>query len=418
MDSATTNLDYDLTVPIRNVFNEYYPAECSRKTKIAFIAKAKNGEFIGSQAPYGYRKSPLDKHILELDEEIAPIVRWIFETIAYKGIGFNKVARMLREKKVPTPGAHQAKVANRPYLKDPYDWNLVTVFTMVRNPTYLGHMISGRRRKPSFKSKRMVKMPEEDWIVVENKFPAIVDQQLWEDTQKAISSRKYDTKSGVDNIFAGLIKCEKCGYALGISTGKDKNPYYTCNQYRKKGPQCCSSHYILFRDVYQSVLKDLQSTMASVQDNKQEFVETVLKRSENIRGDRRNSAEKEITLLETRIEQLNARFEQLYEDRLGGILSDQKFKELSAKCEIEEEQLKERLERLHSEVSERGATQDGVEGFVQRIEQFESVETLNRELLNRLVDSIVIGDRFKENGKAKQTITINYRFAKNVPITA
>ena len=226
----------------------------------------------------------------------------------------------------------------------------------------------------------------------------------------------------VDNsIFTYRLKPRDiavyCCICMHINTGTGV-AYYTCNQYRKKGPKCCSSHYILFRDVYQAVLHDLQRTMKSIQDNRQSFVATVLKRSEDICDNRKECAEKEAANLEIRIQQLNARFEQLYEDRLGGILSDQKFKELSAKCEIEEEQLKERLEQVQEELAKQGATQDGVEGFIQRIEQFESVETLNRELLNRLVDSIVVGDRFKENGETKQTITIHYRFARNVPITA
>ena len=137
VDSADGNLDYDLMVPIKNVFNEFYPADCSRKTRQAFIAKAQSGEFIGSQAPYGYKKSKNDKHILEIDEVTAPTVTWIFEMAAYHGYGYNKIARVLTDRKIITPAAYQAQQAGREYDKDPYEWNLATIYKMFENATYL-----------------------------------------------------------------------------------------------------------------------------------------------------------------------------------------------------------------------------------------------------------------------------------------
>ena len=236
VDSIKTNVDYDLTIPIKNVFNEYYPADCSRKTRMAFITKASHGEFIGSQAPYGYKKSEEDKHVLEIDEVTAPTVVWMFQAAAYQGYGFEKIARILRDKKVITPAAYQAKRANRPYDKDPYEWNFVTVYRMFENQTYLGHLVSGKRRKASFKSKRVVNKPEDEWIVVENMFPALIDRQLWDDAHSALKRRKRDTKSGFDNIFSGLLKCDQCGCALGIASSPSRNVYYMCNKYKKKGP--------------------------------------------------------------------------------------------------------------------------------------------------------------------------------------
>ena len=224
-------------IPIKNVFNEFYPADCSHKVKQAFVSKAKNGEFIGSQAAYGLKKCESDKHMLEFDEETAPIVRWMFEMAAYHGYGYNKIARALTQQKVITPAAYQAQKAGREYNKDPYEWNLVTVYRMMENQTYLGHLVSGKRRKLSYKSKKIVRQDESEWIVVKNQFPALISEQLWEDAHKALGSRKRESKSGTENIFAGLIKCEKCGYALGICNASDRDNYADSAYVGKKLPQ-------------------------------------------------------------------------------------------------------------------------------------------------------------------------------------
>lgn len=138
VDTVRENTDLDFMLPLKNIFNQYYPADCSRKTRQAFITKAKRGEFIGSQAPYGYKKSANDKHILEIDEVTAPTVKWIFEVIAYHGYGYNKVARVLSEKRVITPAAYQAQRGGHNYEKNPYDWNLATIVKMLENTAYQG----------------------------------------------------------------------------------------------------------------------------------------------------------------------------------------------------------------------------------------------------------------------------------------
>lgn len=410
VDSIKTNVDYDLTIPIKNVFNEYYPADCSRKTRMAFITKASHGEFIGSQAPYGYRKSQADKHVLEIDEVTAPTVVWMFQVAAYQGYGYEKIARVLKEKQVITPAAYQAKRANRPYNKDPYEWNFVTVYRMFENQTYLGHLVSGKRRKASFKSKRIVKKPEDEWIVVKDMFPALIDQQLWDDAHTSLKRRKRDTQTGFDNIFAGLLKCDKCGYALGLASANHRDAYYMCNKYKKKGPTYCSSHYILYHELYDTVLSDLRDTLQTIQSDRQTFMETVLRKVEEASGSEQKGIEQEIQSLEERISVLDKRYDQLYEDRLSGLISNQKFKELSGKCEAEQTSLSERLEILQRQIESQGVGESEIEGFVRLAEMHEAPTKLDRELLNRLIDSIEIGDRIKDPAGNRQSITVNYKF--------
>lgn len=414
VDSEKGNLDYDLMIPIKNVFNEYYPADCSRKTRQAFVSKAKNGEFIGSHAPYGYKKSARDKHVLEIDEFTAPTVRWIFRMAAYNGYGYNKIARVLTEKRIITPAAYQAQQAGREYVKDPYDWNLTTVFKMFENETYLGNLISGKRRKASFKSKKIIRQDEDKWIVVRGIFPQLIPDELWRDAHEKLGSRKRESSSGFDNIFAGLLKCADCGYALGIANASYRDNYFTCNTYRKKGPDRCSSHYIRYDELYDAVLEDIQLVLASVHNNKEEFVKRVFEKLNNGSDAEAKGAEQELETLEARNAELDRKFDLLYNDRLNGILSEKKFKELSEKCESEQERIQSRIDELRKRVSGSKDSELNVERFAEIAMRYENVETLDRELLNRLVHSIEVGERSKGENGAEQKITIRYRFVGEI----
>ena len=410
VDTDRGDTDYDLMLPIKNVFNEYYPADCSKKTKQAFITKAMNGEYIGSFAVYGLLKSQADKHTLEINPEVSPNVIWMFEMAANHGYGYNKIASVLREHKILTPAAYRAQLLKRPYDKDPYDWNLTSVYKILNDKTYLGYLISGRRRKASFKSKRIIRQEEEDWIMLPGIVPQLISQQLWNDAHEKLDSRKREGKSGFNNIFAGLIKCDKCGHALGIANASGRNNYYLCNTYKKKGPGVCSSHYILYDELYDTILRDINSMLYMVREKREMFMERVLHKvscgcdSEDAR------IESEIAALEAKITELDLKFERLYDDRFNGLLSDRKFQELSTKCEAEQDEARERRALLVKKKNSSQATAYTMEQFIALAEQFEILTELDDEVLNRLIQSIVIGDRIKGKGITEQQITINYKF--------
>lgn len=413
VDTNRDNLDLDLMLPMKNIFNQYYPADCSRKTRQAFVTKAKRGEFIGWQAPYGYKKSPTDKHVLIVDEETAPTVRWIFEMAAYQGYGYNKIARVLTERRVITPAALQAKRAGRGYDKDPYDWNLATVYRMMENTAYLGTLTSGKRRKISFKSKRVKRMPEEKWIVNENMHEPLISEQLWEDAHLRLAARKRTSKSGFVNIFAGLLKCDKCGYALGISNASGRDNYFVCNTYKKKGKDKCSGHYIRYDELYNKVLADINEILGAVRKDRDGFTEAVKNKigSNDISRDKLND---EAVDLEKRIEVLQKKYDMLYNDRLDGIISDKKFKEISARCESEQDALTERLESIREELTADEGQKFDMERFAEVIGEYETIDSLDKELLNKLIEKIVVGERKTDGKSYSQTITIHYRFIGTV----
>lgn len=256
----------------------------------------------------------------------------------------------------------------------------------------------------------MLKQPEEKWIVVENTHPPLISEQLWEDAHKKLDSRKRVGKLGDTHIFAGLVKCEKCGYSLSYSNPKNRAEYFCCNTYKKKGKDVCSIHYIPYADLYDIVLADIQSRISKVQCNQEAFIQSVLKNIGDTGEKNKEHVKNEIAAAEKRIRELDGRFDKLYEDRLDGILSDVKFKELSGRCEEEQIKIRVRLSELNEQAGQQTENENNVSKFIQEMKRYSDVEALDKEILNRLIDKIVVGDRINENGKQMQQVRIFYKF--------
>lgn len=410
VDTDRENMDLDLMLPMKNIFNQYYPADVSRKTRQAFKTKALHGEFIGSFAPYGYRKSAADKHILEPDEMTAPIVVEIFEMAAYKGYGYNKIANVLRLRKVLTPTAYRMKQEGAHYDGDLYDWNLTTVRKILKNQVYLGHTANGKKKKISFKSKRAIYVPEEKWVVVQNTHEPLVTEHLWTDAQRKLNSRKRADRYGEVNMFAGLVKCDCCGKALTMAKSSTKKRYFSCSTYKSKGKDACTIHYILFDSLSDVILRDIQQKLKMIHRDEEGFAKRILKALDSTSTKKTERMREEITAIETRLKELEAKFDRLYDDRLEGIISDKKFKELAVKCETEQDGLNARHDELTALVGEQEDVELNVERFMETIRHYAEVTELNREILNRLIDKIVVGDKVKTDEGYTQKITIYYRF--------
>ena len=238
----------------------------------------------------------------------------------------------------------------------------------------------------------------------------LISEQLWEDAHLRLGTRKRESKSGFVNIFAGLLKCDKCGYALGIANASGKDNYYTCNTYKKKGKDKCSSHYIRYDELYNKILSDRNEMLSMVHSNKEAFVETVKARLGGNSDEERQRMSNEAEAIEKRLGELSKKYDMLYNDRLDGLISDKKFKEMSARCESEQEELSERLEQLQEKLRAGSEKAFNLERFVDLIGEYERIETLDKELLNLLIDKIVVSDRVKEGKAFTRTITVYYRF--------
>lgn len=405
------SVDNDFAMQIKNVFNGFYPADISKKTRQAFKAKAQRGEFIGTFAPYGYRKSAEDKHILEIDEYSAQVVKDIFEMVAYMGYGYNKISRILAERKVLTPTAYREKQDNKLCSINPYDWNLTTIRKILENHAYLGHTVNGKKEKLSYKSRKVVCNPESEWIVVENTHQAIISAELWELAHSRLNSRKRERKGNKTNIFAGLVKCDTCGKALTITTANNKVAF-ACSTYKAKGKERCTVHFISCNELYNIVLDDLKSKLSALSCNDDVFRRAVQQKT----ADNTDDAEiKKIKSIEKRINELDKKINCLYDDRADGTISKQRFIELYQKCESEQSELKLQFDELQKVLENKKAIQDNTEQFTQLLKEYcTNLQELNVEILNRLIEKIVVGNKVKTENGYTQTVKIYYRFVGDI----
>ena len=410
VDSAQDSMDADLMLPMRNVFNQFYPADISRKTRQAFRAKAEHGEFIGTYAPYGYRKSAENKNLLVIDEVTAPTVKRIFEMIAYENCGCHRIARILTEQKILTPTAYLAQNSRKALPKYPYLWNQATVKKMIENRVYLGHIVNGKRKKLSFKSKKVLQQPEEKWIVVENTHEPIVSQQLFDDANDQLYKRKRKRKNAEPHLFSGIARCADCGFAMSHTPVKNGRDFLVCVNYKQRGKDVCSSHYVRYDALYNIVLSDVQRQITAIHANESKVSKLLKDRASQMKQSDMRRAEKEIQSAEKRITELDDRFYKVYEDKLSGVLSDERFKEMSGRFENEQNDLRTKVERLKKGLAESKENHANVDCFINEVKQIENITELDAELLHRLISKVTIGAKYEVDGKKKQDIVIAYKF--------
>ncbi len=413
-DSEICNPDQNIMLPFMNVINQFYVADCSKKIKQVLHSKAVKGEYLGSVAAYGYKKSTTNKHVLVIDENTAPIVERIFDMVANQNCGCNKIARILKDEKILTPTAYAAMVAGRVYTKNPYNWNLTSVGSIIHNKVYLGHVVNCKKRKDSIKSKHITIQPEEKWIIVENTHSPIVSEQLWNEAQRQIAIRKRNKKDGEPHIFSGLVKCDTCGHGLSLSPQKNGKNALTCNTYKKEGKEVCSIHFILCEDLYDIVLNDLRKQIRKIRVDEIKAADILKKRLNQSKGSDIERLKSDMKVTEKRIAELDGYIKILYKDRVTGVLTGEQFIELSRDYTVEKDELKVKLSTLIKKQQSKIKNDEGVDMFINEIRKFYDAKELNAELLHKLIDKIEVGNKFKVDDEYRQKVKIYYKFIGNV----
>lgn len=408
----------DLLFPIKNVVNEMYARDVSKKTKAAKKAKASDGQFIGSKAPFGYKIDPNDRHHLIVDEPAAQVVKRIFR-LASEGVGYNKMAKIFREEKVLTPIAY-FNLNNPDYFKSDYwrkefDWHVTSIRAILNNEVYLGKLVYGKQRNKSMKSKEKVRNPKEDWIVVENCHEPIITQELWDTVHKILNAKHRPAKAGEVQMFAGLLYCSDCGHCLTYSQKQRKDGSYhgaySCWMYKTHGKEYCASHYITFDTIYELVLIDIQRNLFQYRKNTDKF-KSILSRK--YQSDSQKQAE-QITLeyeqKQKRCEELDKIISRLYEDNVLGRIGDERYESMSQSYESEQAEIRRLLPKLKSQINELKKQSDCADNFINVIKKYTIIDKLDASILNELIDKIVVHHREKtEDGSTFQQIEIYYRF--------
>lgn len=408
----------DLLFPIKNVVNEMYARDVSKKTKAAKKAKARDGQFIGSKAPFGYKIDPNDRHHLIVDEPAAQVVKRIFR-LASEGVGYNKMAKIFREEKVLTPIAYFS-LNNPDYFKSDYwrkefDWHVTSIRAILNNEVYLGKLVYGKQRNKSMKSKEKVRNPKEDWIVVENCHEPIITQELWDTVHKILNAKHRPAKAGEVQMFAGLLYCSDCGHCLTYSQKQRKDGSYhgaySCWMYKTHGKEYCASHYITFDTIYELVLIDIQRNLFQYRKNTDKF-KSILSRK--YQSDSQKQAE-QITLeyeqKQKRCEELDKIISRLYEDNVLGRIGDERYESMSQSYELEQVEIKKALPILKSKIDELKRQSDCADNFINVIKKYTIIDKLDAAILNELIDKIVVHHKEQaEDGRTFQQIEIYYRF--------
>ena len=281
MDTET-NPDDDI-IPFKNILNEMYAKDCSKKVRAVVRAKGNAGKHISYLPPLGYMKDPEDKEKWIVEHIGASIVKEIF-ALCLKGYGPTQIARILTERGIDTPVVHFHKYKLPTSLKlreDSNIWNAKTIACILENMEYLGHTVNFRYYKKSYKSKKKYENPRDKWVIFENTQEAIIDQETFDTVQRIRDGRRRPTEMGEMNILSGMLYCADCGEKMYLCrcTTMNQKEYFNCSTYRKKKKKYCTSHQITAHAALALIKNDIQYTIKFATENKQEFISILKERA-------------------------------------------------------------------------------------------------------------------------------------------
>ena len=420
VDSAQGENDF---APLRNIFNEWLVRDTSKKIKAVKRSKGMSGKPITSKPVYGYLMDEEENFII--DEEAAPVVRQIY-SLCLAGNGPTKIARMLTEQQIPTPGTLEYRRTGSTRRYHPgYEckWATNTVVHLLENREYTGCLVNFKTEKVSYKLKHSVENPPEKQAVFENHHEPIIDRETWERVQELRKQRKRPNRYDEVGLFSGILFCADCGsvmYQQRYQTDKRKQDCYICGSYKKRTADC-TAHFIRTELLTAGVTENLRKITSYAAKHEARFMKLLVEQNED-GGRRRNAArKKELETAQKRISELSAIFKRLYEDSVTGRISDERFSELSADYEAEQKELKERAAGLQAELSKSQEAAENAEKFMKVVRRHTSFEELTPTLLREFVEKIVIHESVALDGKRRgklrrQEIEIYYSFVGKVEL--
>ena len=414
----------DIT-PFKNILNEFYSRDISKKVKSGKHIRALEGKFMGTTAPFGYRKDPQDKNHLIIDETTAPTVRLLF-SLALEGYGTNRIGKVLYERKIPKPSYYKQEFFSQHDTGSDdywYDWKQEVITRILRNPVYKGGMYVHTTSKPTFKCRGRGYIQRTDREILEDVHEAVVTKEVWQTVQDIIDrhTKVKPCTSGYENIFRGLLKCPDCGQTLLIHTD-NRNPdrdlldktYYQCTTYRKKGANFCTAHRISAGDIENAIKADIDRHAIKAMKDKEKFINNVLLSMNESSAERSEKVKAEIDKLKKRNAELDQMYIRLYEDYSSGRLSEKKFTMMSAHYEQEQDANEEKLLELERQHKEKSAAVTNAEQFTESLAQCAGMKKLTATVLNTLIEKIEVHNPVMVNGVKEQKLTVYYKFVGQI----
>ena len=416
-DGVDTARDDNEFTPLRNWFNEFYARDTSKKIRAVKQAKAQKGERVNGQVPYGYLADPNDRNHLIPDPETAPVVKQIF-AMYIRGDRICDIQRWLRDNEILTVGELNYRRTGstrhpRPQQGAWYNWPDKTIYDLLARQEYLGHTITGKTYKVSYKSKKTKKNPPEKQYFFPDTHEPLIDEETFSLAQKRLATRNRPTKVDEIDIFSGLVFCGDCGYKMYLIRGAgtpERKHAYTCGNYRNRARNdfVCTTHYIRKSVLKELVLADLQRVLSFVQHHEQAFIQTANEYNTQATKKALAQQRKELDKAQNRMGELNVLFRKLYEDNALGKLSDEQFAFLTSGYDEEKKTLTRRIAELTQEIDAAAERSTDVKRFVALVRKYTAIEELTYENVHEFIDRILIHELDKETNTRKVEILYSF----------
>ena len=411
MDDIDTAKGISQIVPMQDLFNEWHAQNTSQKVRNVFKSKGMSGAPLTTNPPFGYLKDPEDKNSWIVDEDAAKIVRQIFAWCV-DGLGPTQIAKRLKAAKVPTPTEHWLSIGrncSKPPAV-PYNWCSATVADILGKQEYCGDTVNFRSTRKSFKNKKKIERPPEDWKIFKDTHPAIIDRAVFDLVQELRKHRRRQTKSGIVSPFSGLLYCADCGEKLYYSfsnNSKHEQAYFFCSSYRKNS-DICSAHYIREKVVEQLVLESMQRIMLNVQVFEKEFARKQMACYTEDKKKQLAAKRRELEKAQKRIAEIDTLIQKIYEDNASGKLSDERYMTLSTSYEAEQQMLKSAVPEMQTYLETETDKTVNLQQFIRRVKKITELKVLTPELIHEFVEKIVVYAPKYLDGKRIQIVDIHY----------
>ena len=407
--------------PIRNLFNEWYARDISKKRRISNKIKGNAGEPMG-QPPYGYIKNPNDPKHWIVDDEAAQVVRRVY-SMTLEGFGTEQIAAQLEKDDVLTPRAYWlTKGIKRPgkgKQQPPTKWNSSTITKILSLQEYCGDILNFKTYSKSYKNKKRINNDRENWVVFQDVHEAIIERAVYEQVQqKRGKIRKRRTNNGEHNMFSGLLVCADCGSNLHFhfNQGNPEIKYFNCSNYKGNRGTCTSTHYVRVDFLKEVVLGEIRRLTKFASLYEDEFVKAVIGHSQQAEQTDRKLKEKELRTLLARDEELDGLFERIYEDNVSGKLSDDRFAKMSRRYEDEQKELSEKIKKLRSEIEKQSSRSMTTDMFIGLVRKYTRARKLTPRMLNELIEKIEVFNVEKIDGVWEQRLRIHYNCVGTIEI--
>ena len=420
-DNVDTAEGENELAPIRNLFNEWYARDISKKRRISNKIKGNAGEPMG-QPPYGYIKDPNDPKHWIVDDEAAQVVRRVY-SMTLEGFGTEQIAAQLEKDDVLTPRAYWlTKGIKRPgkgKQQPPTKWNSSTITKILSLQEYCGDILNFKTYSKSYKNKKRIDNDRENWVVFQDVHEAIIERAVYEQVQqKRGKIRKRRTNNGEHNMFSGLLVCADCGSNLHFhfNQGNPEIKYFNCSNYKGNRGTCTSTHYVRVDFLEEVVLGEIRRLTKFASLYEDEFVKAVIGHSQQAEQADRKLKEKELRTLLARDEELDGLFERIYEDNVSGKLSDDRFAKMSRRYEDEQKELAEKIKKLRSEIEKQSSRSMTTDMFIGLVRKYTRARKLTPRMLNELIEKIEVFNAEKIDGVWEQRLRIHYNCVGTIEI--